>query len=505
MNIAFIPIDNRPVCYLLPKQIADINDEINLILPERKFLGGLTEYSNVDEIFKWLENLKDIDIVVMCLDTIAYGGLISSRRCNLSFEETRERIFKLKKILEEKNAKIYAFSSIMRISNNNVNQEEKEYWAYFGKKIFEYSYNFHKNGKAETDVPKEILEDYLKTRKRNFEINKIYLEWQKAGFFDTLVFSKDDCAEFGLNVMEAQELERLGGFVKTGADEIPMTLLARAVVSEGRKSGGMDVWQFNNSDNSETSLKKQSDTDLSPHRPIALSPDTSHTSIPPYLHTSLKVAPIFLAPEYKHLISNYEDVSIEKSVLGQLELAGCEVVEPNDADILLYVNNFEDHQGEIVMKVPTKPFDGDWKKPTKTYLVADVRFANGSDNTFVEKLFETGFDENFLSYSAWNTSANTLGSLICQGVISEKLKVENGKSNNFQFSTFNFQLIITRFLDDWAYQANVRQMLDQPDPEKCKELMKPFEERLWKIFDVRYNVNYKFPWNRLFEVEIELS
>ena len=451
MNIAFIPIDNRPVCYLLPKQIADINDEINLILPERKFLGGLTEYSDVDAIFDWLENLENIDIVVMCLDTIAYGGLISSRRCNLSFEEIRERIFKLKKILEEKNAKIYAFSSIMRISNNNVNQEEKEYWKDYGKKIFEYSYNFHKNGKAETDVPQEILDDYLTTRKRNFDINKIYLEWQKAGFFDTLVFSKDDCAEFGLNVMEAQELERLGGFVKTGADEIPMTLLACAI------------------------------------------------------NKKTKIAPIFLAPEYKHLISNYEDVSIEKSVLGQLELADCEVVEPKDADILLYVNNFEDHQGEIVMKVPTKPFDGDWKKPTKPYLVADVRFANGSDNTFVEKLFETGFDENFLGYSAWNTSANTLGSLICQGVISEKLKVENGKSNNFQFSTFNFQLIITRFLDDWAYQANVRQMLTEPDPEKCKELMKPFEERLWKIFGVRYHVNYKFPWNRLFEVEIELS
>ena len=452
MNIAFIPIDNRPVCYLLPKQIADIDKNINLILPERKFLGGLTEYSDVNAIFEWLKNLKDIDAVVICLDTIAYGGLISSRRCNYSFDEIKERIFELKKILEEKNAKIYAFSSIMRISNNNFNQEEKEYWCDWGKKIFEYSYNFHKNGTTETDILQEILNDYLKTRKRNFEINKIYLEWKKEGFFDTLVFSKDDCAEYGLNVMEAKELEKLGGFVKTGADEIPMTLLARAI------------------------------------------------------NKKPKIAPIFLAPEHKHLISNYEDVSIEKSVLGQLELAGCEVAEPCDADILLYINNFEDHQGEIVMKVPTKSFDGDWKTPTKPYLIADVRFANGSDNLFVEKLFETGFDENFLGYSAWNTSANSLGSLICQGVVlSGKLKVENGKLNNFQFSTSNLQLIITRFLDDWGYQANVRQMLTEPDVKKCKELMKPFEEKLWQIFGVKYNVNYKFPWNRLFEVEIELN
>ena len=78
----------------------------------------------------------------------------------------------------------------MRISNNNVNEEEKEYWNLWGKKIFEYSYNTHKLGKFENDVPKEILDDYLKTRKRNFEINKIYLEFQKRGLFSTLVFFK---------------------------------------------------------------------------------------------------------------------------------------------------------------------------------------------------------------------------------------------------------------------------------------------------------------------------
>ena len=56
-----------------------------------------------------------------------------------------------------------------------------------------------------------------------------YLEWQKEGLFDTLIFSKDDCAEFGFNVEEAKELEQLGGRIKTGADEIPLTLLARAI------------------------------------------------------------------------------------------------------------------------------------------------------------------------------------------------------------------------------------------------------------------------------------
>lgn len=444
MKIGFLPIDNRPVCYTLPEQIAKIDESIELFLPDRSLLGDLTKYADVNGIFEWLKNLPKLDALVISLDTAAYGGLISSRRCSDSFEEIREKIEKLKEILKEKNAKIYAFSSIMRISNNNINEEEKKYWNLWGKKIFEYSFNFCKNNgenPPQTDIPQKILTDYLNTRKRNFEINKIYLEWQKEGLFDTLVFSKDDCAEFGFNVREAQELENLGGFVKTGADEIPLTLLARAI--QGK----------------------------------------------------IKIAPIFTEASQKNLISNYEDVSIEKSVTGQIELAGCEVSELQNADMLLYVNNFKNHQGEIVMKRPTEPFSDVWNIPQKPYMVADVRFANGADNSLVNKLFEKGFDENFYGYSAWNTSANSLGSLICGA----KVKFLAKKYNDKEFK----KLEIVRFLDDWAYQANVRQTLSKPDTTELTTQMKPFEKEVAKVLKTEFEVKYSFPWKRLFEVEVE--
>lgn len=444
MKIGFLPIDNRPVCYTLPEQIAKIDESIELFLPDRSLLGDLTKYANVNGIFEWLKNLPKLDALVISLDTAAYGGLISSRRCSDSFEEIREKIEKLKEILKEKNAKIYAFSSIMRISNNNINEEEKKYWNLWGKKIFEYSFNFCKNNgenPPQTDIPQKILTDYLNTRKRNFEINKIYLEWQKEGLFDTLVFSKDDCAEFGFNVREAQELENLGGFVKTGADEIPLTLLARAI--QGK----------------------------------------------------IKIAPIFTEASQKNLISNYEDVSIEKSVTGQIELAGCEVSELQNADMLLYVNNFKNHQGEIVMKRPTEPFSDVWNIPQKPYMVADVRFANGADNSLVNKLFEKGFDKNFYGYSAWNTSANSLGSLICGA----KVKFLAKKYNDKEFK----KLEIVRFLDDWAYQANVRQTLSKPDTTELTTKMKPFEKEVAKVLKTEFEVKYSFPWKRLFEVEVE--
>ena len=441
MKIAFLPIDNRPVCYTLPKLLAGIDDSIEFSIPPRELLGDLNKSANVDELFNWLENLPPQDKIILSLDTIAYGGLIPSRRCPQSFNEIKERIFKLKEILKKKDCEIYAFSSIMRISNNNFNIEEKEYWKDFGKKIFEYSYNFHKNGKTQTDVPQEILKDYLETRKRNFEINKIYLEWQKEGFFNTLIFSKDDCAEYGLNVKEAQELEKLGGFTKTGADEIPLSLLSRAI------------------------------------------------------NGKIKICPIFLEPEYKHLISNYEDVSIEQSVKGQIELANCEITQEKDADIILFINNFKKHQGEIVMGVDTESFNREFVTPDKPYMIADVRFANGSDNNFVKTFFENKiYDKNFYGYSAWNTSANTLGSLICAA----KIKFLALKYNKENFD----KLQITRLLDDWAYQANVRQMLKTTDTNELTLLMKNYEQIVSNALNTDINVKYSYPWNRLFEVEI---
>lgn len=441
MKICVIPIDNRPVCYNLFKDIAAIDDEINLVIPPKEFLGDLERTSKIDELLSWLKNISNVDAIIISLDTLAYGGLIPSRRSPDTYEDIKKRLENLKEILKSKSAKIYAFSSIMRISNNNVNQEEKEYWNKYGKLIFDYSYNSHKAGCescVQRLIPPKILDDYLNTRKRNFEINKLYLEWQKEGIFDTLIFSKDDCAEYGFNVQEAKALENLGGFTKTGADEIPLTLFARALSGE------------------------------------------------------VKVKVEFLEPEYKNLISNYEDISIEKSVFGQLSLAKMSIVDENE-DILLVVNNFKENQGEIVMKRTTEQFCGNFNLP-KNAMIADVRNANGADNSFVKTFIDTKMPKDFYGYSAWNTSANTLGSLLCAA----KVKFLAKKYNEKAFK----KLQVIRFLDDWAYQANVRQLLTQP---MLNPPLQEYEKIISYFVDINFKAHYSYPWKRLFEIEIDLE
>lgn len=449
-RIALIPIDNRPVCYQLPKLIIEQAKEHILYLPEMELMGDLTKPAQIEKIIKWLSELKDIDIFIISLDTIAYGGLIPSRKSGENIEVIADRINKLAEILHNTKAKVYAFSSIMRIANNNINEEEKIYWDYWGKKIYEYSYNFHKKGNFQTDIPKEILSDYLNTRRRNFEINKYYVELKRSGLFDTLVFSKDDCSQYGLNVLEAKELKiHAKGlnniFIKTGADEIPLTLLSRAINTEKR----------------------------------------------------IKIMPIYTHPNSINRISKYEDISVKESVESQIELAGGIIADEQNFDMLLLVNNFQYEQGELVMDVEVPTFNGSLNLTEKPYCIADIVNANGSDNDFVSKLFSQDL-KKFYGYAGWNTTGNTLGSVIAGALT--YYEAQKPDKNSFN------KLQTIRFLDDWIYQANIRgrirENISNLSPDILKENMYPYEKGIKEKFNIQKEIRYYFPWNRFFEIGI---
>lgn len=98
-KIALIPIDNRPVCYTLAKQIAAINPEIKLLMPDRRLLGSLVKNADYEALFEWLEFVQEADYFVISADTLIYGGLISSRRTNAYIEEIEQRILRLRNFL----------------------------------------------------------------------------------------------------------------------------------------------------------------------------------------------------------------------------------------------------------------------------------------------------------------------------------------------------------------------------------------------------------------------
>jgi hypothetical protein len=171
-------------------------------------------------------------------------------------------------------------------------------------------------------------------------------------------------------------------------------------------------------------------------------------------------------------------------------------------DMVMLVNNFVYEQGELVMDVNVPLFDGELQLPDEPYFIADIVNANGSDNNFVDALFKQKSFKEFYGYAAWNTTGNTLG---C--AISCALTYFGAKQPNENV----FQLIqLTRFLDDWAYQANVRaQIRDNKENLSnnfLKMKMKDFEDKLFEKFSItKMNAEYKFPWNRFFEIQVSLK
>lgn len=458
-NILVIPIDNRPVCYDLPVITAQINSETSVFIPPRELLGGLTTYANYEGILSWCKKITSknkIDYAILALDTLAYGGLVASRRVEISQDKIKEKITAFLSELQKSNAKIFATSSIMRISNNNVNEEEKPYWDTYGEKIFKYSFEFHKTKtEPEHEIPEEILKDYLETRKRNYEINEFFLSLLDKKLFDFLVISQDDTAQFGLNVKEGKLLaeiikeKNLNATIKTGADEIPLTLMTRAFLD------------FYNED--------------------------------------ISITPIYSISESKNIISRYEDVTIEKSLEGQISICGAKSAQ--DGDFSLYVNTPAKIQDDLAMQIFNDAKAAEFKAPQGFYAIADIKLANGSDNSLVEKLLNTPADEKFLGYAGWNTTANTFGSVLSIAIITYLAK----QKNIFNEESFN-KLLATRLLDDWAYQANLRQDL-RKNPDF--DLEKGFIEYIQKVQAFLNSdfekISFYFPWNRTFEVGICLE
>ena len=167
------------------------------------------------------------------------------------------------------------------------------------------------------------------------------------------------------------------------------------------------------------------------------------------------------------------------------------------------MNNFKDIQGELVMGVEVEGFGEEFDLPDKPFLIADILNANGADNDIVNTLTDKDFSgENFLGYAAWNTTGNTLGSGLCCALA--KYCAKDFNENAFK------KVQTVRFLDDWAYQANLRKYLKntvkKPDEAELKRVMKPFEKLVARKLGTKFKeILYSFPWERFFEVSVNVS
>jgi hypothetical protein len=537
--LALLPLDDRPVNYDYPRYLARIAG-YELHLPPRQWLGNPWRESQHEQLVGWLvEQANTADVLVVAIDTLAYGGLIPSRTSREPVEDVLRRLEYLKEVKSRRpTLPIYASSVILRISRDNSSEEEKDYWATYGSSMFHLSYLEHKLALAiatedeqaeldglKRDIPQEVYDDYLAGRKRNHLVNLAMIDWLKQGIFDYLLLPQDDTAEYGWNIAEARLLqatirwERLTEKAITypGADEIGCLLLACAACK--REKLKPKVFTHYSSILSPTIVTSYED------RPIHELVKAHLAPLGGYLVTDAHVADLLLY--------------INAPAINQGDASGQYVVLPEQAHLTLqqsqpYPEEIRSNPGfQATQSEMETPFRSP-EELTRSLLVdlkgsipvalADVAFVNGADLLLGSQLMEHQEVTRLAAYAGWNTAGNSLGTTLAHAVLRILAKKSGATPDQLRA---HYEFLFLRYLDDYYYQALERTKCwwdDLPplgiEPtferlpadkvslveERVRQRLDEWIPKLEKLFidagvvkSVKVS-NIHLPWQRLFEV-----
>ncbi len=242
--------------------------------------------------------------------------------------------------------------------------------------------------------------------------------------------------------------------------------------------------------------------------------------------TRLSVQAVYTFPADVGRIPRYEAAPLEQTVAEHVAGVGCRL-SGQDADVLLWVHNFDgpqrearDQGGDLPAGAVEPVLAAVWDAAGRgrTVVLADVRYANGADRALVARLLQEPALAGIAAYAGWNTAANTVGSALAQGVVAALVRRGVVAGDDVALR----RTLAIRLLDDWAYQADVRGRLAEAlrqregDPadlgghrawceEQAARMLAGAAAVLGPAFPTEEVVvrQVEFPWDRLFEVRID--
>jgi len=497
-KIVFIPHDSRPIS---SKQTADVVHRVGyeIIVPPQELLGNREDWGHPDELWRWVdENIAQpgVKAAVISSDAMVYGSLVGSRKHSFSRSEVLARAQHFDELQRaHPKTPLYVFGSIMRTPRTGEasGHEEPEYYRRYGADIFRYTVlrdkdeveGLTRRERKEYDflgrlIPKEALADWMGRREKNYAVNEYLIDLlRKRNTFRYLTLGRDDNAPFSQTHLESRHLSAVGADLgkarfqtMAGIDEIALLMLTRAV-NEQKHEIPFVFAQYN--------WGRGADT-----------------------------------------VPAYSDEKISTSISDAVLAAGGMMVRaPEKADVVLTVNTNPDgrtYEANAVLNDGT-PRDGtmyfadlvaDYVAKGYPVAIADIAFANGADNALMTELQKRGLLYKIQAYAGWNTPTNSSGFALGEGMLVRHM---NGDSVD--------HLLTTRYLDDWAYQANVRNTIarqltwlrgdgfygslgskmDAVSMRSSRMMNRFIEENLPPIAEID-SVVVTFPWNRMFESDI---
>jgi hypothetical protein len=489
MRVAFLPLDDRPVTRGAFLALAGAAG-IEVATPPRAMLGVRRQPADVEALWGWVEGEgADADLLIASAELLIYGGLVPSRighesldrclRLAARFVDARRRA---------PHRQLLVSASNLRLPSTSDATEEPEYWREHGPEIFAYSYHtdrFAETGAAASQeratsaravLPRTVLADVLARRTRNLTVLLSLVAHASRGEVDGLLIGQDDAAEYGLTRRDLRAVEAAivdqgaaqRAWVTYGTDELAVRLLARAY------------------------LTAQGQTPL--------------------------VRVVYAYPDHRDAIPRYEGQSLDRTLSSHIVTVGARRVERGEA-LTLFVHNFPGAQQEAASQ---EPYDPQVLLPFLSavasaagdhpFAAADVRYSNGADRTFVEHLLKIPRAAAMRAYGGWNTASNTIGMALAQALL------PSGRGSR--------AFTLTRFLDDWAYQADVRQRLGADvvprypgaTPERLGPALHACAAAARRWLEGEYVpalaecfgrpialTTVGFPWERLFEIEVAVA
>jgi len=545
---AILPLDDRPVTYDYPSYLARAAG-YQAMLPKREWLGNPWRPSQHSHLADWLAKAaQTADVLIVAIDTLAYGGLIPSRTSPDPLPVVLERLAVLRQIKAARpGLSILASSVIQRINRGNSSEEEKEYWATYGARMFRLSYLEHKTSLslASTEesseaqdlrkqIPDEVYNDYRQGRLRNHAVNQAMLDWSADGIFDYLILPQDDTADYGWNIAEARTLQarirRQGlserAITYPGADEIGSLLLAAAVC---RRSGfHPKVWPRYSSVLSPGVVTAYED------RPVHELLKAHLAPLGGSLASSAEQADLtlfFNAPSHAQGEGLYQWLIWRglDNLAKELKTEGAPAMLEQLAGDKYFQNTR--NEMESPQRSPEELVRSLWAelKAGNPAAVADVAFVNGSDLILGSLLVQHLEIAELSGYAGWNTAGNTLGTVLAQAII--HLAAQFSEISRDQIRA-HLEFLFMRFIDDYYYQARERTRLMiedlpelgiEPGFERLPDKHLPEIERrlavrlqsaaaeLEQVF-IRSGLvkkvhisNIYLPWKRLFEVGFDVQ
>lgn len=373
-EVVIVPLDDRPANIYFPKMTA-ATAGIETRYPPDEMIGYFERPGNGEAIGEWLRSVDGIDGYIISADMLAYGGLIASRTPDLSRETALANIEILTELENDNpDLPLYVYDTIQRLAPTELGEADfnpslVREWAILYDRVENFGQEEYEDDLAEvrSQIPDEILDEYLAARARNHIVNRRLIELTAAGTVDQLVLGQDDAAEYGLHRAEREDLidliNELGVSkiieVFPGADEIDVSLVSRYVYRR--------------------------------------------------LGTTAKLAVDYAGIHGSDWIAPLEDISFDENIRRHLDVSGAEVVE-DGADIELMVNTpspeGNDRQEDIDSFVSRIV---DHQRAGSPVIIVDPVYTNRADSVLMDRLESEAAVANVLSYSGWNTAGNALG------------------------------------------------------------------------------------------------